>query len=358
MSEQNQNTNTTITEPTTFSAIKDQLLGATKEVIGAVFNRDLQNAGAQQRIHGERELEALHNQASQTSGPVWSGTANPEKILMETSDPFGSTDPSVKTVLPTVESSEPSRGWLGTFVPLNTSSHPSEHARAWTGSADPEKVLMETSDPFGSTDPSVRPALPHVDPAIAAPSEPSRGWLGSLASMMPSSHPADPSKTHPNEHSHPSTISAIQNQIVGSTKEVVGAVFNENLQNSGAKQRIQGETDYQSLQHSLPQDQSTTSPVSSEPSKILAMKDQLLGSTKEVIGAVLSQNLHDAGVEQRIHGEREYETALMAQESQANWNQSVGTLKETVGSAFDDKKLQTQGLVQRSQGEVEKMVNA
>jgi len=310
MSEQNQNTNTTITEPSTFSAIKDQLLGATKEVIGAVFNRNLQNAGAEQRIHGEIEFEALQNHSSVTSEPSWSGSSNPEKILMETSDPFGSTEPSVKTLLPKVEHSEPSRGWLGSFVPINTSTQPLESSKGWLGSTDPEKVLMETSDPFGSVDPSVRSALPAVVPPTSGPSEPSRGWLGSLASIIPSTHHAEPSKTH---HSDPTTMSAVVPPTSGH----------------------------------------------SEPSKIVAIKDQLVGSTKEAIGSVLSQNLYNAGIEQRIHGERESIIAEMPQETQAKyWDQSVGTIKENDERTFEDKKLQTQGLVQQANGQVERMVNA
>jgi len=359
MSEQNQNTNTTITEPSTFSAIKDQLLGATKEVIGAVFNRNLQNAGAEQRVHGEIEFEAIQNHSSVTSESSWSGSSDPEKILMETSDPFGSTEPSVKTLLPKVEHSEPSRGWLGSFVPINTSTQPLESSKGWLGSTDPEKVLMETSDPFGSFDPSVRPP---VVPPTSGPSEPSRGWLGSLASIIPSTHHAEPSKTHPSD---PTTMSAIQNQLVGTTKEVVGAFFNENLQNSGAEQRIQGERDYQNLHPVSPQEPSIIPPVvpptsgPSEPSKIVALKDQLVGSTKEAIGSVLSQNLYNAGIEQRIHGERESLIAEMPKESQAKyWDQSVGAIKENDERAFEEKKLQTQGLVQQAQGEVNRMVNA
>jgi len=302
MSEQNQIQNSNISEPSTFAAIKDQIVGATKEVIGAVFNEDLQNAGAQQRIHGEKQYEALKSQAPSTSEPAASGP------------------------------SETSRGWFGMAAPTNPPTQHSEASKGWFGSSDPEKSLMESAQPPSS-------------------------WFGT----------SEPAKTTP-APAEPSTLTALKDQFVGSTKEVVGAVFNQNLQNSGAEQRIQGERTLRDLQNSISSEKdsnwtqqpepSMTASQPSEPSRLLAVKDQLIGSTKEVLGAVFSENLHTAGVEQRIHGEREYETAVMSQESQGKWDQAVGTAKESTGRAFDDKKLESAGLIQRKQGEAERLVNA
>jgi uncharacterized protein YjbJ (UPF0337 family) len=50
--------------PSFFSALKDQFVGATKEVFGAVFNENLRNSGAEQRIHGEKEYEAAVHRSS------------------------------------------------------------------------------------------------------------------------------------------------------------------------------------------------------------------------------------------------------------------------------------------------------
>jgi len=285
MSEQNQNSNT-IAEPSTFTAIKDQFLGAAKEVIGSVFNQDLQQAGAQQRIHGENEMQAMKSQTPQSSDPTNSQS-----------------------------STEAPRSWFGTSAPSNNPAQPSEPSKGWFGYSDPEKTLMESS-------------------------EPPKSWFGS------SSETVKPSPTVP----EPSTMSAIKDQFMGSAKEVIGAVFNEDLQNSGAEQRIQGERTLRNLQDAMTpeRDGSWSKPsVSdpSEPSKIFAVKDQLIGSTKEALGSVFSQNLHDAGVEQRIHGEREYETAIIAKESQ-----------ESLSRGFDDKKLVSAGLIPPTQPE--KMVNA
>ena len=183
--------------------------------------------------------------------------------------------------------------------------------------------------------------------------------------------------------SAPSTFTALKDQFLGATKEVFGAVFNENLQNAGAEQRIQGERNFENLQQSSPSntetswfpfsssssstsDSSSSSSVnpsswtepSSEPSKLMAIKDQLVGSTKEVFGAVFNQDLQNSGAEQRIHGEREYEKAIMSQENQGKWDQGVGTLKESAGRALDDKKMQAEGVAQRKLGEAERIVNA
>jgi len=297
MSEQNQNSNNIVSEPSTFSAIKDQLVGATKEVIGAVFNEDLQNAGAQQRIHGEKQFEALKSQTSSSSEAAVTAP------------------------------SEASRGWFGITAPSIPPAQPSEASKGWFGYSDPEKTLMESSQPPSS-------------------------WFGS----------SEPVKATP--VGEPSTLTALKDQVVGSTKEVVGAVFNQNLQNSGATQRIEGEKALRELQGErdsnwpLQSGGSQAVPESSEPSRLLAVKDQLVGSTKEVLGAVFSQNLQTAGVEQRIHGEREYETAVMAQETQGKWDQVVGTAKETTGHAFDNKKLEAAGLIQRKEGDIERLVNA
>jgi len=299
MSEQNQNSNP-ITEPSTFSAIKDQFVGATKEVIGAVFNEDLQKAGAQQRIHGENQYEALKSQASSSSEPT---------VSMPSEGP---------------------RGWFASSASSNPSTQPSEPSKGWFGSSDPEKTLMESS-------------------------QPPKSWFGSSEDVKAAPAPADPS-----------TMMAIKDQFVGATKEVIGAVFNKNLQNTGAEQRIHGERTLRDLQDSISGDRESRRPEqpdasmseSSEPSRLFAMKDQLVGSTKEALGAVFSQNLHTAGVEQRIHGEREYETAILAQEAQGKWDQTVGTAKETAGRTFNDKNLEDAGLIQRKQGEVERMVNA
>jgi len=147
--------------------------------------------------------------------------------------------------------------------------------------------------------------------------------------------------------------------MVGATKEVVGAVFNEDLQNAGAEQRIQGERDLQQLQgtNSSPSREETWSDPS-EPSMLSAIKDQLIGSTKEVLGTVLSENLHSAGVQQRIHGEREYEIAVMNQENQSTSDQSHESLKETAGQTIDHNKIQVEGSTQPQEGEVKRVLNA
>jgi uncharacterized protein YjbJ (UPF0337 family) len=280
----------------TFIALKDQFLGATKEVIGAVFNENLQNAGAQQRIQGEKEFQELR-EASPTKETTWSA-------------PWSASDEAPKT---------------------------------W-------------SDPAS------------FDPKPAS-TEPSSTWFGS---WFGSSQPSETTSSAPkSDSSEPSRMTALKDQYVGATKEVAGAVFNENLQNAGAEQRIRGEKDMENLSQD-PTSQSnwsapwpvlneapkTWSDLPAEPSKISAVKDQLVGATKEVLGAVFSENLHSAGAEQRIHGEREYEIAIMAQEKQANWDNAAGTVKETAGQLMDNKKMQAEGWAQQREGEIKKVLNA
>jgi uncharacterized protein YjbJ (UPF0337 family) len=134
----------------------------------------------------------------------------------------------------------------------------------------------------------------------------------------------------------PSRWTAVKDTVVGATKEVIGAVFNENLQNSGAQQRIHGERELRAVERTedelLP-----NMPVPSEPSKLNAIKDQVVGSTKELMGAIFSSNLQHSGVEQRIHGEREYETALMAEESQARQDKAFDNLRDAWTNKNQDK---------------------
>jgi len=295
MSEQNNTQQINESEPSRFTALKDQFFGATKEVIGAVFSENLQNAGAEQRIHGEKALQTVQ-------------------------------EPS----LTRTEASEPSGTWFS----------------AWSAPAEPT-------------------------PSDTTHSEPAKSWFPWAATS------SEPSTTV-SESSDPSKVSALKDQVVGATKEVFGAVFNEDIQNAGAEQRIQGEKDLQALHYGNPTSQpswsapwsasseptqprsipSETWSDSSDPSKIVAVKDQILGATKEVLGAVFNENLHSAGLEQRIHGEREYEIAVMNQEKQANWDQAVGTVKENAGQALDNKKMQSEGWAQRNEAEVKRVLNA
>jgi len=242
--------------------LKDQLVGATKEVFGAVFNENLHDAGAEQRIRGEREFEEMRQASPRSESSSWS-------------------------------------------TPLQSSSGPSEPSKTWFGAI------------FGSSE-----------------------------ATAPVSEPTDSSR-----------MSALKDTYVGATKEVVGAVFNEDLRNAGAEQRIRGESASLSSE-TAPQDASKNWSDPSEPSKVLAMKDQILGATKEVLGAVFSENLHNAGVDQRIHGEREYEIAVMAQEKQANWDQTAGSAKATAGQVLDNKMMQAEGETQQRQAEIKKVLNA
>jgi uncharacterized protein YjbJ (UPF0337 family) len=284
MSEQNNNNSTQINnESSTLTALKDQLMGATKEVFGAVFNDNLHDAGAEQRIRGEREFEELRHK-----------TSSPESNV--------------------------SAPWSASET-LNSNSTPAEPSKTWFGS-----------------------------------------WFGSAEPSAPVIQPTDSSN-----------LSALKDQYVGATKEVVGAVFNEDLQNAGAEQRIRGE-----LNQAPPSSESSswTAPWSAtnenqnqnqltqnwtdpaEPSKISAVKDQLLGATKEVLGAVFSENLHTAGIEQRIHGEREYEIAVMTQERQADQNQTVGAVKEVAGQVMNDKRMEAEGFAQQRESEIKRVLNA
>jgi len=326
MSEQSKNTSQYVNEPSTFTALKDQFMGATKEVIGAVFNENLQNAGAEQRIHGEKEFQEIRetspNKDSSSSSNWYSMAA-----------PWTASDEAPKTW------SDPASFESRPAEPLNTRSL---DAKNWSDS-----VSLDSK---------------------AAPTEPSNTWFGSWFGSAQPSQPVS-SSDMPNE---PSRMTALKDQYVGGAKEVAGAVFSENLQNSGAEQRIRGENDMKDLNQAAPNTQSNwsaPSPVLNEtpktwssdptdPSKISAMKDQLVGATKEVIGAVFSKNLHEEGAEQRIHGEREYEIALMTEEKQANWDRSAGTVKETTGQLLDNKKMQAEGLAQRRVGEIKKVLNA
>lgn len=293
MSDQSNNNSQTVNEqPSTFTALKDQFMGATKEVFGAVFNENLQHSGAEQRIQGERELQEIR-EASPRRESNWSA-------------PWSASDAPIMN------------------DPLHSKSVPSEPASTWFGS-----------------------------------------WFGGAS--QPSSNISAPSAP-----SEPSTLTALKDQYVGATKEVAGAVFNEELRNAGAEQRIRGEQDLKDLSQAVPSNQSNWSapwPVlneakkewseeSSEPSKLAAVKDQLVGATKEVLGAVFSENLHNAGVEQRIHGEREYEIAVMSQEQQANWDRNVGAVKETTGDVLGNKKMQAEGWSQQREGEIKKVLNA
>jgi uncharacterized protein YjbJ (UPF0337 family) len=290
MADQSNNNSQNVNElPSTFTALKDQFLGATKEVIGAVFNENLQQSGAEQRMLGEKELQEIR-EASPRRESNWSA-------------PWSASDAPIMN------------------DPLHTKSVPSEPASTWFGS-----------------------------------------WFG--GSSQPSSNVSAPSE--------PSTMTAMKDQYVGATKEVAGAVFNQDLQNAGAEQRIRGEQDLRDLNQAAPNNQSNWSAPWSvlneakkewseqptEPSKIAAMKDQLVGATKEVLGAVFSDNLHNAGLEQRIHGEREYEKAVMAQETQANWDQNVGAVKQTAGDVLGNKKMQGEGWAQQREAEIKKVLNA
>jgi len=316
MSEQSKNTSQNVNEqsgPSTFIALKDQFLGATKEVFGAVFNENLQNAGAQQRIQGEKEFQEIR-EASLTNN------------------------------------NEPTSNW----------------SAPWTASNDAPKTW---SDPASFES---RPAEPTLNSraldAKSGPTEPSSSWFGTWFGSSQPSHP-EPSSNVSNE---PSRMTALKDQYVGATKEVAGAVFNEDLQNAGAEQRIRGETDMKDLSQAAPSSESswsapwtasneapkTWSSDPTDPSKILAVKDQIVGATKEVLGAVFSKNLHEEGAEQRIHGEREYEIALMTQEKQANWDQSAGTVKETAGQLLGNKKMQAEGMAQQREAEVKRVLNA
>ena len=134
-------------------------------------------------------------------------------------------------------------------------------------------------------------------------------------------------KSFPNMEmpAEPSRFTAIKDTIVGATKEVIGAVFNENLHNAGAQQRIHGEREFRAVERT--EDESFPNMVPpTEPSKLNAIKDQILGSTKELVGSVFNTNLQNSGVEQRIHGEREYETALIAEEAQARKDKAFDNL--------------------------------
>lgn len=330
MSEQSKNTSQSVNEqsgPSTFTALKDQFLGATKEVVGAVFNENLQNAGAEQRIHGEKEFQetrvASPNKDSSTSSSWYNFTM---------AAPWSASNDAPKTW------SDPA-----SFEPKPTQAEPS-NTRSLDSKNWSEPASLDTK---------------------STPTEPSNTWFGSWFGSSQSSHPVSSNDT-PNESS---TMTALKDQYVGATKEAAGAVFSQDLQNAGAEQRIRGENDMKDLNQAAPSTQSnwsaplneapkTWSSDPTEPSKISAMKDQILGATKEVIGAVFSKNLHDQGAEQRIHGEREYEIAVMSEEKQANWDRSAGTVKETAGQLMDNKKMQAEGIAQQRESEIKKVLNA
>jgi len=310
--------------PSTFVALKDQFLGATKEVFGAVFNEDLQNAGAQQRIQGEREFQEIRD-------------ASPNN------------------------NTESSSTWSSLAAP-------------WSASNDAPKTWSDPAS-FETRPVSAEPL--NTRALDSKPTEPSSSWFGSWFGSSQPSQP-EPSSNVSNE---PSRMSALKDQYVGATKEVAGAVFNQDLQNAGAEQRIRGENDMKDLSQAAPSSNSswsapwtasneapknwssndaptTWSSDPTDPSKISAMKDQIVVATKEVLGAVFSKNLHEEGAEQRIHGEREYEIALMTQEKQANWDQSAGTVKETAGQLLGNKKMEAEGMAQQRESEVKRVLNA
>jgi len=294
MSDQSNNNNSQIneSEPSTFTALKDQFIGATKEVFGAVFNEDLQNAGAEQRIQGEKQLE------------------------------------ETRQAPPSAESSSSSSVFS---APLSTSSEASK------------------PEPTDSSKSSWFPSWSSSD-ATTTEAQPEPSSTSSSSSWFPWASSSEASETT----SESSRATAFKDQMVGATKEVVGAVFNEDLQNAGAEQRIQGERDLQQLQGTSSPSREETWSDPSDPSKLSAIKDQLIGSTKEVLGTVLSENLHSAGVQQRIHGEREYEIAVMNQENQSNSE----PLNETIGQTIDHNKIQVEGSTQPQEGEVKRVLNA
>jgi uncharacterized protein YjbJ (UPF0337 family) len=191
----------------------------------------------------------------------------------------------------------------------------------------------------------------------------------------------------------PSMMTGWKDQAVGSMKETLGSVTNnQNMELTGkaqqfhgrneaefAKAQSQGLTEPEHFGQPKDSDRAQGQVEGDKISSLSAIKDIAVGSIKETFGSVTgNQNTELAGKAQQLHGKNEAEFAKAQREGLTEpehyahgkkpepaegevisqepsklsglKDQAVGAVKETVGSATNNQKLEIEGKAQKFQG--------
>jgi len=350
---------------------KDQALGAMKGAIGAATgNQDLELKGKAQNIHGRNEAEFAKAQFHGLSEPEHFGhgkkataTDNFEQHREQQVEPESfSALSAVKDV--TIGAIKESFG----SATGNTNTEIAGLAQQMHGRNQAEFIIAQNQ---GLNEPEH-----YVHGTKTISDEQAKGEV---------------------ENQSVSSIGALKDKAMGSVKEMLGAATgNQELELKGKAQNIHGhnEAEFAKAQRqglSEPEHYAHGTKTTSEEhakgevenqsvSSVGAIKDMALGSVKEMLGAATgNQDLELKGKAQNIHGHNESEFAkaqrqgLSEPEHYAHgmkttqnaegevdsqepsklsgWkDQAVGSVKETLGSATKNQKLEIEGKAQKIHG--------
>jgi len=194
---------------------------------------------------------------SQTQIPKMSDTLEPEDKSSLKEEP---SEPAWTDIIPSEPSKTSSRtddlsstsSWPeeSSSIPSRTEETPTDLSRTDNQPDESSWTKEDTSsrtDDKSATSPWTEETSSEPSRMDDTPSEPA--WTDVIPSEPSRTDETPRTETETEAYSHPSLFSALKDQFVGATKEVFGAVFNEDMQNSGAEQRIHGEKEYEAAVH-------------------------------------------------------------------------------------------------------------
>jgi len=353
---------TTNNEPSKVSALKDQAVGTVKQAIGTVLkNNVMEVEGQAQKVHGKEEYQKAKASKNQDSEHNSEQTYDPQTYNQTAAS---STIPdTAHPNLPQPNPPEPTH--LGQAPPLPP--HPVDQT-------NPPAINETHPTPLGQA-----PPLPPHNTDQSVPAQEHSDGKG---------------------ESDVSTLGALKDKTMGSVKEMYGsATGNQNIELQGKAQNIHGKNEAEFVKaekqglnepehfaHGTKKTEHAQGEVvgQEEPSKMSAMKDQAIGSIKETFGtATGNTNSELSGKAQKMHGKNEAEFAkaqdqglnepehyahgtkttehaqgeVVGQEEPSKMSglkdQGVGSMKESVGSATNNQKMEIEGKAQKMQGKNE-----
>jgi len=398
-------TTTSTNEPSKVSALKDQAVGAVKQAIGTVLkNNVMEVEGQAQKIHGKEEYQKA--KAAKNQDSEHHSEEHPEHHSEQKYDPQ-TYNQGAPPHIP-----EPNHPNLPQPNPAEPTTHLGQAAPL--PSNNPDQIIPPAANqgvqptPLGQA-----PPLPPHNPDQSDPT-PSHGIhptpMGQATPPLPPHNPDqsvpsphDGTKTHEpdgNNESGATTLGALKDKTMGSVKEMYGsATGNHEMELKGKAQNIHGKNEAEFVKaekHGLNEPEhfahgtKTTDHAqgqvvgNEEPSKLSAMKDQAVGSIKETFGSATGNTDSElAGKAQKIHGNHEAEFVkaeknglnepqhfahgtnttdhaqghIAGQDEPSKMSglkdQGVGSVKESIGGATNNHKMELEGAAQKMQGKNE-----